>query len=80
MIIASIIEVARLITGQQESTMNGASSVIFYTWDDAVTWARIQSEDVVYGTNSYNARCLVICINTDTEERRWWYNGVEYTG
>jgi hypothetical protein len=80
MIIGSIIEVGRLATGVQESTMNGASSVVFYTQQEADNWARIQSQDVVFGADSYNARCLVVVINTTTEGKRWWYNGIEYTG
>ena len=80
MIIGSIIDVDWSNTGSQSSGTNGATSVVFYTEHDAITWARIQSQQVIYGTDSYSTSCLIVVVNTDDETRRWWYQGTEYTG
>jgi hypothetical protein len=79
MIIGSIIEVDWNSSGAQTTTTNGASSVVFYTQTDADTWARLQSDQVIYGTANYSTSCLIVVVNTDTEQRRWWYQGIEYT-
>ena len=73
MIIGAIIETGNSTTGAQSSGHNGAALIQFITWNDAVKWARIQSSQVVYGTDNMNIKCLTTIINTDTEEKQWWY-------
>lgn len=78
MIIGQILDVSTSsgIPGSQYS--NGVTMMHFYTWSDAITWAVLASETAFYNTQSLTAACMII--NTDTGERRWWYNGIEYTG
>ena len=80
MIIASILEIGYNSAGSQHSGTNGAASVVFYTEADAEAWCLLQSQAVIYGSGSITAVCLCVYINTDTNLRRWWYDGVEYTG
>lgn len=75
MIIATLLEPA---LNQTSNAYNGATAVIFYTMDDAITWARIQSMGQEAAGNTI--RSWISVVNTDTEVVRWWYNGVEYTG
>jgi len=80
MIIGAILETSWSSTGAQSQVQNGASILHFYNMQDAETWARIQSEYVAYGTNPEGILTLCTVINTDTELKRWWFNGIEYTG
>ena len=80
MIIASILETSNSGGGTQNNNLNGASSVIFYTMTDATQWAQIQSQSMLYGTANYQCLALISVVNTDTGERRWWFDGTEYTG
>ena len=77
MIIGSILDVA---TGSSpgSSASNGVSSVIFYTEREAVEWAILQSLGMLVNSNTYY--CFTSVINTTTGSKRWWYNGIEYTG
>lgn len=77
MIIGTILETSDNPTS---TAPEGAGGIVtFFTMKDAVTWADIQSRAVpVSGINTWYA-CTVV-INTATGERRWWYNGTEYTG
>lgn len=77
MIIGSIIDVSPTDTPGSAST-NGASSIIFYTEEDAVEWARIQSQSVLYN-NAIYLWCATIVVNTSTGTRRWFWDGVEET-
>lgn len=77
MIIGAIISTKGSATAPSDN-FNGSSLLHFYTMDDAVTWAQMQSSNfAVEQTNLYS---LCTVINTDTAQRRWWYNGQEYTG
>ena len=80
MIIGAIVDVSDTGSGPASNQLNGAALQSFYTMTDALTWARIQSGPFIAGSSSYAARCLCTVINTETEDTRWWYNGVEYTG
>jgi len=80
MIIGAILEVSDQGSGAPGGVHNGNSMLHFYTMSDAVTWARLQSESMPYGSSAYNLYALTTIVNTDTGEKRWWYNGVEYTG
>jgi hypothetical protein len=80
MIIGAIIETTWTPSGAQTSSSNGASMMNFYTIDDAIQWAEIQSEVVYFGTNPEPIIALCTVIDTDTGVKRWWFNGVEYTG
>ena len=80
MIIASIIESATSGSGAPGNSLNGATSVVFYTMNEATTWALIQSRQMVFGSGNYDVQCLISVVNTETQEHRWWYAGVEYTG
>jgi hypothetical protein len=77
MIIGSIIDVSPSNQPGSASS-NGASSVIFYTEDDAVEWARIQSESTLFN-NSIYLFCAVVVINTSTGTKRWFWDGAEET-
>lgn len=77
MIIGTIIEVGDA-NGLSTNRQNGAAMMMFYTEDDAVEWARLQSETLSINTILYSVVATVI--NTDTGNKRWWWNGVEYTG
>jgi hypothetical protein len=80
MIIGAILDVGQSGTGPGASVVNGAALVTFYTMADAVIWAQLQSENFQSGTNPNNLIPTTSVINTDTGERRWWFNGTEYTG
>lgn len=60
------------------STHDGFSTLIFYSNEDAENWAVLQSGNSQIGGISYYVVCTVI--NTDTNVKRWWYAGTEYTG
>jgi len=76
MIVGAILEVT---DGNWSSgNRNGAALLHFYTWSDAITWAQLQSENSAVSTNG--VMCVCSIVNTDTGEKRWWFNGSEYTG
>ena len=78
MIIGTIIEVAASGSAPGSNTYNGASSQQFYSENDAITWARLQSGPIeVLGIA---IRCVCCVTNTDQGIIRWWYNGTEQTG
>lgn len=80
MIIGSIVEYGGSQAGTQSSVHNGGAMMHFYSMEDAVTWASLQSERITYGTASTIMDTVCIVVNTDTNEKRWWYSGIEYTG
>jgi len=83
MIVATIIEYTPQSSGSPTSVnreINGCSSTVFYTQSDAIVFARLMSELIVYGAGSSSLYGLVMVLNTDTEERRWWFGGTEFTG
>ena len=80
MIIGSILDVSMTPGGVGGNSVNGTTTCIFYTMADAILWAELQSERIVVGPNSgYLFMCTMV-INTDTNVRRWWFDGTEYTG
>lgn len=82
MIIGSIIDVSQQASGVGTNSTNGASLQHFYTMEEAVIWAEMQSERLqftVSGNDSYLFTATVV-INTETNTRRWWFDGTEYTG
>lgn len=82
MIIGSIVDVSQTASGVGTNATNGVGLIHFYTMEDAVQWARLQSDRLhfnVSGSSSYLFTATVV-INTDTNERRWWFDGTEYTG
>lgn len=80
MIIGAILETAPGGSGSQTANLNGAAMVHFYSMQDAIEWARVQSEEVIYGSSDIAVRTLCTVVNTKTGQRRWWYSGIEYTG
>ena len=80
MIIGAILETSWSATGAQSQVQNGAALMHFYSMSDAEAWARLQSELVTYGTNPEGVYTVCTILNTDTEQKRWWFNGIEYTG
>jgi hypothetical protein len=77
MIVGSIIEVSD--AGNPASgSRNGAALITFYTMNEAITWAEIQSQNKPI--DAFNTVCLCTVINTSTSIARWWMNGTEYTG
>ena len=80
MIIGSILETSVNTGASQTATLNGCAMIIFYTMSDAVSWAELQSARVIYGTDPSSLYTLCSVINTDSDTKRWWYGGVEYTG
>lgn len=77
MIIGAILDVSE--NNDPGSTQfNGASLIHFYTLNDAVTWAELQSATML--TETKNIRTVCSVINTDDSTRRWWWRGTEYTG
>mgnify|MGYP003682729059 CR=1 FL=1 len=79
MIIGTILE-SSIDSASQNAGTNGASMIHFYTWSDAITWAEVQSERMVYASTGQVISTLCTIINTDTGQKRWWWAGVEYTG
>ena len=75
MIIGTLLEPAY---NQGGNLMNGATAVVFYTMNDAITWARLQSQG--QEASGITIRAWISVVNTETEVVRWWYNGIEYTG
>jgi len=80
MIVGAILEMSYNASGVDTGGMNGAAMIQFTTQRDAEQWAILQSELVTYGTNGTPLYTLTTVINTDTGVKRWWYNGIEYTG
>jgi hypothetical protein len=80
MIIGTIIDVSNDAQGPQSGALNGTAMLMFYTEADAVTWAEIQSLNFPSGPGGYGAMALCSVVNTQTAQRRWWFNGTEYTG
>lgn len=83
MIIGTIIEYSASIDGTPTSynrEVNGVTSVIFYTEKECLEWCRMMSNSFIYGTASNTLYGLTMFSNTETGVRRWWFNGVEYTG
>lgn len=78
MIVGAIIETTDS-TGVPERYHNGAALVTFYTMSDAIAWARIQSVQVTFDSSNHRTITLCTVVNTDTNQRRWWFNGIEYT-
>jgi len=80
MIIGSILETSTNGGGTQNANLNGASSVVFYTMQEAIIWATLQSRLVVYGSGNWQLCAMISIVNTETNEHRWWFSGTEYTG
>ena len=80
MIIGAILEMSYNAGGTDSNGMNGSALIQFYTMEQAENWALSQSELVQYGTSSTPLYTLCTIINTNTNVKRWWYNGIEYTG
>tara|TARA_B110000879_G_C10900726_1_gene404362 strand:- start:165 stop:398 length:234 start_codon:yes stop_codon:yes gene_type:complete len=77
MLIGTIVDISNS-NDPGNASYNGTSSVIFYTYKDAVVWCELMSQGATY--NTANLLTATMFIDTDTEIRRWWYGGVEYTG
>tara|TARA_B110000285_G_scaffold135907_1_gene152303 strand:- start:98 stop:331 length:234 start_codon:yes stop_codon:yes gene_type:complete len=77
MIIGTILEIGDA-NGLSSNRQNGASMMMFYTEKDAVQWALSQSEAISILTLTFSV--VVTVINTETGNKRWWWNGIEYTG
>jgi len=56
-----------------------ATTVLFYTWADAIAWATAISGPLTSPVQS-DLYPLTVIYNTETDVKRWWYNGTEYTG
>ena len=67
-------------SGPGTNRQNGFAMLMFYTMNDAITWAELQSGLVVFDTTGAQIYTLCSVINTETNVKRWWYNGTEYTG
>ena len=83
MIIATIIEYSHSASGGPGALnreVNGCATTIFYTSSDAISFAVAMSEAIQYGTSPETLYGLVVVYNTQTTEKRYWFNGVEYTG
>lgn len=80
MIIGTIIEVTNDAGGPGSANHNGATAVVFYTYNDAETWCIEMSKQVISGPLNRSTYTTTVLVNTDTAERRWWFNGTEYTG
>jgi len=79
--------VGAIINGGSPAVMpntahDGFGTIIFYTMAEAVEWAILQSQDwpVDPGTGSVPQPLVCTVVNTSTGQRRWWYDGTEYTG
>jgi len=77
MIIGAITEIGPA-ANPAHTDKNGAAMLHFYTETDAENWALMQSRNTI--VEGYAIACLCTVINTDTNIKRWWYNGTEYTG
>jgi hypothetical protein len=78
MIIGHILDVA--VDNTNFSGNGGsATATVFYTWADAIAWARAMSEPITSPVQS-DLYPMTVIYNTDTNVKRWWYNGTEYTG
>jgi len=79
MIIGAILETSQYDYGGQTNVLNGVSTLIFYTMRDAIAWAELQSEYMLYGSGGTPIYTLTSVIDTETSVKRWWYNGTEFT-
>lgn len=80
MILVTILEVTTSDPGAPNANAQGTSTIVFYTANDAIKYAIAMSDTVVYGTGNYDLQAVTVYYNTDTEEKRWWFRGTEYTG
>jgi hypothetical protein len=81
MIVGMILDVGAYNSGEPAGqTQNGSAMINFYNYQDAVNWALATSTNAVTGGNNASIRCMTMVYNCNTQERRWWFNGVEYTG
>jgi len=78
MILGMILDVGNASGGPGNMTYNGTAMLHFYTLNDAVNWALSTSELMV--TGDAPIRVMTCVWNGETNTKRWWYNGVEYTG
>jgi hypothetical protein len=77
MIIGTIVDVSGG-NAPASNIHNGVASIVFYTEDDGIKWCELMSESANY--NGVNLQIGTMLVNTDTSIRRWWFNGIEYTG
>lgn len=75
MIIGSILETSR--DNVADEIINGVGMVIFYTAKDADIWARLQSAG--FATLGANNRWLCCVIDTETNTRQFYYDGLPYS-
>jgi hypothetical protein len=81
MIIGMILDIGAYNSGEPSGqTQNGAAMMQFYNYQDAINWALDTSRNAPTGTAGASIRCMTMTYNCNTQERRWWFNGVEYTG
>lgn len=77
MIIGTIMDTVNNGSGGN-SQMNGGSSVIFYTEEDASAWCEYVSVIRNYGAVG-SCGGFTIMVNTSTGNVRWWHDGQEAT-
>ena len=80
MIIGAILEISAFGSGGSDANQNGSALISFYTMEQAIQWATIQSNAVTYGGSGNTVLTLTTIVNTNTGQKRWWYGGTEYTG
>ena len=73
-----ILEVSNNMVTPGDNNSNGVSMLQFYDYQDAVAWAEVISGSML--TNGVAVRSMSVVYNTYDQSRRWWFNGVEYTG
>lgn len=77
MIVGMILDVTNSLSTANNNKGTGAM-LQFYTWKDAIVWARETSINAV--SDNENLISTTMILNITTGERRWWFNGVEQTG
>lgn len=78
MIVGMILDVSQNQNEPGTNTTNGCTMLAFYNYDDAVAWATRMSSSMTIGENAKVCYLWTAVYNPITNERRSWYNGVEY--
>lgn len=80
MIIGTIIEISNSTsTAGSSNTNGGGGCVIFQREADAVEWCQAMSQRLDFESGDTLVPYTAM-YNTNTNVRRWWKSGTEYTG
>ena len=80
MIIGTILEVSQSPNGPDNNRANGSGCVVFYNEADCVEWCIAMSEAFGPFPSANTLYVTTVMYNTNTNTRRYWFDGTEYTG